>query len=74
MDTHARNLNGASPEIPSYSIGGLPPHTTFNLAIWNAAANGESAVGGSVTTNAAGVARFDVPLHGAFALTTVPMA
>jgi hypothetical protein len=74
MDTHARNLNSASPDTPSYSIGGLPPHTTFNLAIWNATANGESAIGGSVTTNAAGVARFDVPLHGAFALTTVPMA
>jgi hypothetical protein len=57
-----------------YSIGGLPPNTTFNLAVWNAAANGENAIGGTVTTNSAGVARFSVPIHGGFALTTVPVA
>lgn len=38
------------------------------------AANGENAIEGIVTTNAAGVARFEVPLHAAFALTTVPAA
>jgi hypothetical protein len=74
LDTHGGQLNAASSEVPTYSIGGLPPATTFNLAIWNAAANGENAIGGTVTTNAAGVARFTVPLHGAFALTTVPVA
>jgi hypothetical protein len=74
LDTHARNLNGASEETAGYSVGGLPPSTTFNLAIWNAAADGTNAIGGTVTTTPAGVARFDVPLHGAFALTTVPVA
>jgi hypothetical protein len=74
LDTHARALNGASTETAGYSIGGLPPSTTFNLAIWNAAANGENAIGGTLTTTPAGVARFDVPLHAAFALTTVPVA
>ena len=74
LDTRAQYLNVASPETPAYSIGGLPPSTTFNLAIWNATANGENAVSGTVTTSGAGVARFDVPLHGAFALTTVPMS
>lgn len=74
LDTRARDLNVASPETPAYSIGGLPPFTTFNLAIWNATANGENAVPGTVTTNAAGVARFEVPLHGGFALTTVPVS
>jgi hypothetical protein len=41
---------------------------------WNAAANGENAIGDTVTTNSAGVARFGVPIHGGFALTTVPVA
>ena len=59
--------------MPAYSIGGLPPHTSFNLVSWNAAGNGENAITGTLTTNAAGVARFEVPLHAAFALTTVPV-
>ena len=72
LDTHARELNVVSTETPEYSIGGLPPLTTFTLALWNAGGNGESTIAESVTTNAAGVARFEVPLHAAFALTTVP--
>jgi hypothetical protein len=74
LDSHGRNLNAASAETPLYSIGGLPPDTTFNLALWNAAANGQDSIAGTVATNAAGVARFDVPLHAAFALTTVPVS
>jgi hypothetical protein len=73
LDSHGRDLNSASAEAPAYSIGGLPPATTFNLAIWNAAGNGENVISTPVTTNAVGVARFTVPLHGAFALTTVPV-
>jgi hypothetical protein len=74
LDTHARALNGASTETVGYSIGGLPASTTFNLAIWNAAADGENTVAGTLTTTPAGVARFDAPLHAAFALTTVQVA
>ena len=74
MDTAGGALNAASPEMPAYSIGGLPAYTRFNLAIWNAGANGENAIDGSVMTNGAGVARFEVPLHAAFALTTVPVS
>ena len=74
LDTHAQYLNVASPDTPAYSIGGLPPSTTFNLAIWNKTANGENVVSEPVKTSAAGVARFEVPLHGAFALTTVPVS
>jgi hypothetical protein len=72
LDTHARELNEASAETPAYSVGGLPPSTPLNLVVWNASANGENSIAGKVTTNAAGVARFAVPLHAAFALTTVP--
>jgi hypothetical protein len=75
LDTHGKSLNTASTEPPSaYSIGGLPPNTTFNLAEWNAAGDGSNSIAEPVTTNGAGVARFDVPLQAAFALTTVPVS
>jgi hypothetical protein len=73
LDTHGRALNAEAVDTPAYSIGGLPPHTNFNLAFWNPTGNGENAIIGTVTTNAAGVARFEVPQHAAFALTTVPV-
>ena len=73
LDTHGKSLNVASTDPPSsYSIGGLPPNTTFTLAEWNATGDGTNSIAGVVTTSAAGVARFDVPLQAAFALTTVP--
>jgi hypothetical protein len=53
---------------------GLPPLTELRLAIWNATGNGETVEAGTVATNAAGVARFQVPLHAAFSLTTVPIS
>jgi hypothetical protein len=75
LDTRGRDLNTAAPDPPStYSIGGLPPNTRFNLALWNATGDGTNSVAGPVTTNAAGVARFEVPLQAAFALTTVPVS
>jgi hypothetical protein len=75
LDTNGRDLNGVSDKAAgSYSIGGLPASTTFNLALWNATGDGENTVAGTVTSNAAGVARFDVPLQAAFALTTVPVS
>ncbi|HEV8685960.1 MAG TPA: hypothetical protein VGQ84_01700, partial [Gaiellaceae bacterium] len=75
LDTHGRDLNTVSLDPPSqYSIGGLPANTAFNLAVWNATGAGTNSIAGTVTTNAAGVARFDVPLQAAFALTTVPMS
>jgi len=75
LDTHGQDLNTASPEPPSeYSIGGLPPNTSFNLAVWNATGDGTNSIAGTVSTNAAGVARFEVPLQAAFALTTVPVS
>jgi hypothetical protein len=72
LDTHGKDLNTVSSDpAPQYSIGGLPPNTTFTLAEWNATGDGTDTIAGAVTTNAAGVARFEVPLQAAFALTTV---
>jgi hypothetical protein len=73
LDTHGRALNTVATDAPSqYSIGGLPPNTPFNLVVWNATGDGTNSIAGTVTPNAAGVARFAVPLQAAFALTTVP--
>jgi len=75
LDTLGRNLNTVSPE-PSvaYSIGGLPAGLTFRLAVWNATGDGTNSIADTLTTNAAGVVRFQVPLQAAFALTTVPVS
>ncbi len=75
LDTNGRALNAASADPPSvYSIGGLPSSTPFTLALWNATGDGTNTIGGTVTTDAAGVARFEVPLHAAFSLTTAPVS
>jgi hypothetical protein len=74
LDTSGRNLNGVSPDPPApYSIGGLPPNTNLTLALWNASGDGANSISGTVPTNAVGVARFQVPLHAAFALTPLPV-
>jgi hypothetical protein len=74
LDSTGRDLNPTSPQIDEYSIGGLPADTAFGLALWNASGDGTNSAGATVTTNNAGVARFEVPLHAAFALTTVPIS
>ncbi len=74
LDTSGSTLVDPNGESSSYSVGGLPPFTTFNLAVWNGSGDGTNSVAGTITTNAAGVARFEVPLQAAFALTTVPVS
>jgi hypothetical protein len=75
LDTHGRALDTPSAQSPpDYSIGGLPSNSTFNLVVWNAGGNGENSLAGTVTTDASGVARFAVPLHAAFSLTTLPVS
>lgn len=74
LDTRGQLLNTAAEESPYYSIGGLPRHTTFTLAVWNGDGTGEASTERTLRTNAIGVARFQVPLQAAFALTTVPVA
>ena len=74
LDTNGRLLNAVSAETAEYSVGGLPPNESFKLALWNAAGDGQNTIAGTVKTSEAGVARFEVPLHAAFALTTVPVS
>jgi hypothetical protein len=74
LDSHGDELTAPSGESSSYSIGGLPPSTTFTLVVWNADGSGTNSIAGPVTTSGAGVARFDVPMQAAFVLTTVPVS
>jgi hypothetical protein len=74
LDSRGGELVAPNGESSSYSIGKLPPNMDFTLALWNASGDGKNTVAATVTTNAAGVARFGVPLHAAFALTTVPVS
>jgi hypothetical protein len=70
LDTHGRALNGVSNDVSSYSIGGLPPGKNLNLNLWNANGNGEKSFAREVSVNDEGVARFTVPVHAAFSLST----
>jgi hypothetical protein len=74
LDTNGRLLTAPNGESSAYSIGGLSPHTTFTLALWNGNGDGTNSVARTITTTEAGVARFDVPLQAAFVLTTVPVS
>lgn len=74
LDTNGRVLVAPNGVSSDYSIGGLPPDTTFTLALWNATGDGTNSVAQTITTGAVGVARFSVPLQAAFVLTTVPVS
>src|SRR4051812_18637211 len=74
LDTNGRTLTAPNGQSSDYSVGGLPPFTTFTLAEWNANGDGTNSVAQTVTTGAAGVARFSVPLQAAFGLTFVPFS
>jgi hypothetical protein len=76
LGLHARGaqLDGASPTLASYALGGLPPSSPFTLVVWNRAGDGRNELAGEVVSDAAGAARVAVPLHAVFALTTAPGA
>ncbi len=75
LDTNGRALNGPSAQPASrYSLGGLPANAELTLLVWNAAGDGTNSDAGKVRTDAAGVARFQVPLHAAFSLTNLPVS
>ena len=74
LDTSGATLNAVSPNQVSYNLGGLPPDTTMTLEIWNQDGSGGLSQGGTVQSDAAGVATVNVPQHAVFALTTLPSA
>ena len=56
-----------------YSIGGLPPSSSFRLLSWNGDGSGGNTDWGFVESDAAGVVQFSVPLDAVFALTNTPI-
>lgn len=64
-------LNAASKRPPlHYTVGGLPPRARLTFLLWNKKGGGRLRIESTVTTNANGIASFQVPLHSVFALTT----
>jgi hypothetical protein len=70
LDTAGAQLNTVASTATSYTIGGLPPSTTFHLSVWNAAGDGRVAPPQDVTTDSEGVVAINVPQQGVFALTS----
>ena len=71
LDTSGAPLNTVSGTSTSYTIGGLPPQTTFHLEVWNELGNGLIQNDPDVQTDASGIATFAVPVQAVFALTTM---
>ena len=71
LDTAGATLAAPSATIDSYSIGGLPASTDFQLFAWNADGSGLIAPATVVRTDATGVLHVDAPLQSVFAATTL---
>jgi hypothetical protein len=56
-----------------YSVGGLPPNSSFRLLSWNGDGSGGNTDWGFVQSDAAGVVQISVPLDAVFALTNTPI-
>jgi hypothetical protein len=72
LDTSGSLLNIVSTIQVSYMVGGLAPHASYRLELWNQDGTGVLSDGGAVSTDAAGVATLTVPQQSVFALTTLP--
>jgi hypothetical protein len=68
LDTAGAQLNTVSPTVVAYTIGGLPPSTSFALTIWNGAGDGLVGQPTPAATDAAGVVTVSVPQQAVFAL------
>jgi hypothetical protein len=68
LDTAGAQLNTVSPTVVSYTIGGLPPSTSFQVTIWNAAGDGLVGQPAPAATDSAGVVTISVPQQAVFAL------
>jgi hypothetical protein len=68
LDSAGAQPNTVSPTPVSYTIGGLPPSTNFQLSIWNEAGDGLVGTPKPAATDAAGVVTISVPQQAVFAL------
>jgi hypothetical protein len=73
LDRAGAGISATSAGPVSYSIGGLPPNTSFRLVFWNADGTGTNREIGFVASDQDGEIQFAVPLHAVFALTTTSL-
>jgi hypothetical protein len=74
LNARGAQLEGVSPTVASYAIGGLPPSAPLTLAVWNRTGDGRNEYAGEVVSDAAGAVTVRVPLHAVFALSSVAVA
>ena len=72
LDTRGGIVGTTSAELVPYTIGGLPPNTSFRLLLWNAVGTGQNREVGRLNTDASGTLQVAVPRYAVFALTTTP--
>jgi hypothetical protein len=70
LDTAGASLAAPSQTVDTYSIGGLPPDTAFQLYVWNPDGSGAIAPPLAVRTDVAGMLQVTAPLQSVFAVTT----
>ena len=72
LDTRGGIIGTTSHVLVPYSIGGLPPNTSFRLLLWNADGTGQNREVGRIDSDATGTLQISVPRYAVFALTTTP--
>jgi hypothetical protein len=72
LDTRGGMVATTSAELVPWTIGGLPPNTSFRLLLWNGDGNGQTREVGRLDTDATGTVQIAVPRYAVFALTTTP--
>jgi hypothetical protein len=70
LDTAGAKLNAASPKQSSYTIGGLPKNTRFQLCFWNLKGDGLNTFDDEARSDDEGNVPLTVPRHSMFVLTT----
>lgn len=74
LDAAGGKLNTATPNRSTYTIGGLPPDTAFQLCYWNQKGDGLNSFDSVVRSDGGGVATVTAPLHSLFVLTTLKVS
>jgi len=72
LDALGGMIGTTSADLVPYTIGGLPPNTSFRLLLWNGDGTGENREVGRLNSDAAGTIWLSVPRYAVFALTTAP--
>jgi len=70
LDTSGASLAAPSATVVTYSIGGLPRDTSFQLYVWNPDGSGAIAPPAVARSDAAGLLQVTAPLQSVFAVTT----